>query len=293
MGIKPNIESFKAWWARMSELKKEPVAVPEPVHEHYICNHCGYSFYGRYCPQCGMPAGDVRFTFKRLIHNFLDIWGLGNRPMFRTMRDLLWRPGYMISDYLGGHHLNYFPPFKMLAVLTIFIFFVAWAFNLKDPLVGKNIADVLNGIEGIGETMKYTFNHVGRLLIFLDTYDLYRILIQNIIVVPVAWLVFRKKGYNMVETFFSQIYINCQFHLLSLLWMLITWDLPPTVFLPYYIPGSLAIIVLIFDYKQLYGLSYWQSIWRTLLFILLIFIVYILLLAIATIIIAIYIGVRN
>ena len=104
-------------------------------------------------------------------------------------------------------------PFKMLAVLTIFIFFVAWAFNLKDPLVGKNIADVLNGIEGIGETMKYTFNHVGRLLIFLDTYDLYRILIQNIIVVPVAWLVFRKKGYNMVETFFSQIYINCQFHL--------------------------------------------------------------------------------
>ena len=24
MGIKPNIESFKAWWARMSELKKNP-----------------------------------------------------------------------------------------------------------------------------------------------------------------------------------------------------------------------------------------------------------------------------
>lgn len=288
MGIKSNIESFRAWWRQMSELKRKPVAVPEPVHEHHICSHCGYGYDGRCCPQCGMPAGNMRFTFKRLIHNFLDIWGMGNRPMFRTMRDLMWRPGYMIRDYLGGHHLSYFPPFKMLAVLTIFIFFVAWIFGFKDPLVGKSVADSLNSINGLSKNSKVAFDYVGRLLVYLDKNDLYRILIQNVIVVPAAWFVFRKKGYNLVETFFSQIYINCQIHLMTMVWMLLAWDLPPTVFLPYYIPASVAIIVLIFDYKQLYGLTMRQSIWRTIVFVLLIVAFYLFLLVLLVIGVNVY-----
>ncbi len=288
MGIKSKIESFRMWWHHMSELKKKPVAVPEPLHEHHICNHCGYSFNGRCCPQCGMPAGDVRFTFKRLIHNFLDIWGMGNRPMFRTMRDLMWRPGYMIRDYLGGHHLSYFPPFKMLAVLTIFVLFLAWIFNLEDPLVSKIIANDLRQFQGLTKNSKVTIDYLGNLLIYLDKYDLYRIIIQNIIVVPAAWLVFRKKGYNLVETFFSQIYINCQIHLISLLWMLIAMELPPTVLLPYYTPITLAFFILIYDYKQLYGLTVWQSIWRTSLFIALIFALYILIFIVSIAVTEIY-----
>lgn len=272
----------------MSELKKKPVAIPEPAHEHHICTHCGYGYHGRCCPQCGMPAGDVRFTFKRLIHNFLDIWGMGNRPMFRTMRDLMWRPGYMIRDYLGGHHLSYFPPFKMLAVLTIFILFLAWIFNLEDPLVSKIIANDLRQFQGLTKNSKVTIDYLGNLLIYLDRYDLYRIIIQNIIVVPAAWLVFHKKGYNLVETFFSQIYINCQIHLISLLWMLIAMELPPTVLLPYYTPITLAYFILLYDYKQLYGLTVWQTIWRTSLFIALIFALYILIFFVSLAITEIY-----
>ena len=46
--------------------------------------------------------------------------------------------------------------------------------------------------------------------IYRDKNDLYRILIQNIFVVGYM-VVFGRKGCNLVETFFSQIYINCQF----------------------------------------------------------------------------------
>lgn len=49
---------------------------------------------------------------------FLDVWGLGNRGMFRTLRDLLLRPGYMIRDYLSGMQMAYFPPFKMFFLLS-------------------------------------------------------------------------------------------------------------------------------------------------------------------------------
>ena len=49
---------------------------------------------------------------------FLDVWGMGNRGMFRTLRDLILRPGYLIRDYISGMQMAYFPPFKLLFLLT-------------------------------------------------------------------------------------------------------------------------------------------------------------------------------
>lgn len=275
MNIKTTYRKINDWNHRIEMRMQKPVALPEVDHSHHICSHCNYSYDGRCCPQCGMPSGETRFTFKRLIQNFLDIWGLGNRPMFRTIRDLLWRPGYMIRDYLGGHHLSYFPPFKMLAVLTIFIVFLIWVFKFEDPIIAEKISNTLKSIKGVNKNTALAFNYLGEFLIYLDNNDLYRILVQNIFVVFAAWIVFRKKGYNLVETFFSQIYINCQFHIITLVWILIALELPPTVILPYYVPGSIAFFVLIFDYKQLYGLTWKKSFWRTILFILTTFVLYI------------------
>lgn len=261
----------------MNELKKEPVAVPQPMHEHHICNHCGYGFDGRCCPQCGMPAEHVRFTFHRLISNFLDIWGLGNRPMFRSMRDLLWRPGYMIRDYLQGHHLSYFPPFKMLAVLTVFIVLIAWLLNVSDDStaadkIAKILLKLKNNTHG---TTHQLIDGIIAIVSFIGSNDLYRILTQNIFVVLSAWIVFYKKGLNIVETFFSQVYINCQFHMLTILWILCTLQIPPSELLPYMVPIGITLPVLIYDYMQLYGLKFWKSLWKTILFLTLTFILYI------------------
>ena len=275
MSIQTTYHRVMEWNYRIGERMKQPVASPDVVHEHHVCRHCGYGYDGRYCPQCGMASQHARFTFKRLINNFLDIWGFGNRPMFHTIRDLFWRPGYMIRDYLQGHHLSYFPPFKMLAVFTIIIVFVAWIFGFEDPLVSEKIVQAIKVMPHTGKTSTLAIDYISRILIYLDKNDLYRILLQNVFVVIAAWIVFRKKGFNLVETFFSQIYINCQLHLVALLWMLITWDLPPTVFLPYYVPATLSFAILVFDYKQLYELTFKQSIWKTILFILLVFTVYI------------------
>ena len=275
MSLKTQYQKVRDWFRNYDERMQQPVALPEVNHDHHICTHCGYGFDGRCCPQCGMPAGHVRFTFRLLINNFLDIWGLGSRPMFRTILDLFRRPGYMIRDYLSGHHLSYFPPFKMLAVFTIFIVFIAWIFNFKDPLVATRISDALNKIDNVSNNTRIFIDFIGKFLVFIDKNDIYRILIQNVLVVLAAWIVFRNKGYNLVETFFSQIYINCQFHLITLLWMLFAWNLPPTVFLPYYVPASISFFVLIFDYKQLYGLTYKMSIWKTILFLIMVMIIYV------------------
>ena len=269
MSFKSLYQDVKQWNAKLKAKKNEPVALPEIDHTHHVCQHCGYGYDGRHCPQCGLHAEQVRFTFKRLIHNFLDIWGMGNRPMFRSMRDLFWRPGYMIRDYLGGHHLSYFPPFKMLAVLTIFIFLLALTLRLKPFDFSEHWGSIINSIYDKG------MRRSTKLFSYLDNNDLSRIMVQNVFVVLAAWITFRKKGFNLVETFFAQIYINCQMHMITIVWILLTLNLPPSYWLPYSLPTGLAVLILIYDYKQLYNLKLVSAIGRTLLFVIMVAVMYV------------------
>lgn len=99
--------------------------------EWHKCNTCGTTYQGNYCPRCGQSATIGRYSFKKALLLFLDVWGLGNRGMFRTLRDLLLRPGYMIRDYLQGMQMAYFPPFKLFFLLTALSMVVQSGFNLK------------------------------------------------------------------------------------------------------------------------------------------------------------------
>jgi len=99
--------------------------------EQHTCPTCGTVFTGNYCPRCGQSSRVGRYSFKKTFLLFLDVWGLGNRGMFHTLRDLLLRPGYMIRDYLGGMQMAYFPPFKMFFLLSAFSIFISSGFNIN------------------------------------------------------------------------------------------------------------------------------------------------------------------
>ena len=114
--------AFHLWQRRPHEV----FPIKEGVQ---VCASCGTQFEGNYCPRCGQSAMIGRFSFKTAIKLFVDVWGLGNRGMFRSIRDLLLRPGYMIRDYLRGMQSAYFPPFKMFFLLTTFSLLVTHVFQ--------------------------------------------------------------------------------------------------------------------------------------------------------------------
>ena len=122
------LRAFHIWQLR--PYKVAPMS--ETMHE---CASCGTVFQGNYCPRCGQSAGVGRFSFKKALLLFLDVWGMGNRSMFRTIRDLMFRPGYVIRDYLRGMQSAYFPPFKLFFLLTAFALIVEHGFSLglDDP----------------------------------------------------------------------------------------------------------------------------------------------------------------
>lgn len=134
MKVKEWIKTFKqkcrTWLQDFRTWQQKPYEVKPLSNEQHTCSTCGTQFTGNYCPRCGQSSIVGRFSFMKATLLFLDVWGLGNRGMFRSIRDLLFRPGYMIRDYLSGMQSAYFPPFKMFFLLAAFSLVVEHGLDL-------------------------------------------------------------------------------------------------------------------------------------------------------------------
>ena len=80
--------NFKAWLTRLDRRQQLRTSIPAYDSTSRVCPNCGEEYTGRYCPQCGQAGTWRRYTWRQTILNFLDIWGLGNRPVLRTVKDL-------------------------------------------------------------------------------------------------------------------------------------------------------------------------------------------------------------
>lgn len=118
-------------YKRYKEWKLQPHQVAPLSEEPHECATCGTHYEGNYCPRCGQSAKIGRYSFKNALLLFLDVWGLGNRGMFRSIRDLILRPGYMIRDYLRGMQMAYFPPFKLFFLLLALWLVVDSGLNIQ------------------------------------------------------------------------------------------------------------------------------------------------------------------
>ena len=124
-------EDKKERYREFREWQKVPHRVKPMSEEEHVCPTCGRRFEGNYCPQCGQSAQIERYSFKNAFLLFIDVWGVGNRGMFRSIRDLLLRPGYMIRDYLRGMQMAYFPPFKMFFLLFALSLLIDSGLNIR------------------------------------------------------------------------------------------------------------------------------------------------------------------
>ena len=132
-----NKQKLAVWLRAFHIWQRRPHELAPLSEESRTCSSCGTVYQGNFCPRCGQSARVGRFSFKKAALLFLDVWGVGNRSMFRSIRDLMLRPGFMIRDYLSGMQSAYFPPFKMFFLLAAFSLVVEHGFNF-----GLDVNDV-------------------------------------------------------------------------------------------------------------------------------------------------------
>ena len=269
--------TFIEKYRRFKEWQKQPYQVKPLSQEAHDCPTCGTHFEGNYCPRCGQSAMIGRYSFKKAFLLFLDVWGLGNRGMFRTLRDLILRPGYMIRDYLQGMQMAYFPPFKMFFLLTALSILVDTSLNIKmenrTQVVYEQISQNMNQalkekIQNAEEDTQQAIEKGQEATNDLSQ-GIYDWVMKHISVVMIVlllllsgplYLFFRKSpaypDIKYSEFFVTMVYITNMLAIYSI--VLNFFCLGPIV-------ESCIYVLTIIPLKQLSGYSYWVTILKTLL----------------------------
>lgn len=271
-------------WRRMSRFvawQRRGVSAPRLSAETHVCLNCRNEFTGNYCPRCGQSAGVTRFTIKSAMQKVLEVWGLGNRSLPRTLWHLIIRPGYMIGGYLEGRQMPYFPPIKMLFlvtaayVLTMNIVvpgFFDMSYDIQkeqlavlqtEPVSGEVAYDgkitVLTG-------MNLFYDGFQTVLDFFKRNHAIELIFSHSIFALITMAVFRKSpvrpGLNIAECFFSQIFIASQLMIVSLIVVCLDRGRRFADSM-YYMPFFMQYLILLYDYKQLYGFKLLRTAWYT------------------------------
>lgn len=82
------------------------------------CLNCGTTFAGNYCPRCGQHRNIQRYRFSSILRKLAAAFFNIDHGFRRTLVELIYRPGYLIDDFLRGKRVNYFQPFQTLFVLA-------------------------------------------------------------------------------------------------------------------------------------------------------------------------------
>ena len=280
--IKSTYGNIRHALSRLSAWQRKSVEAQPLSAEDHKCLNCGTAFTGNFCPRCGQSATVARFTFRHALSKTLEVWGLGNRSLPRTLWHLIYRPGHMIGDYLEGRQAPYFPPIKMLFLVTA-AFVVTQHVVAPDAMeriyddattrITEQKIEVSDG-EGAYPLKKDVLEGMNN---FIDAFDkvtdffrqnqAIELILGHALFALVTVRVFRRSPsrpkMNLTECFFAQILIASQLMMVSLVCLVATQG---SMWLDnmYCMPTWLLMLVLLYDYKQLYGFGMLRTAWYTL-----------------------------
>ncbi len=249
---------LKEKYSRFRRWQRQPFEYHDMHGLHECCN-CGCESENNYCPRCGQKAVHGPITWRSVWQGIMDVWGVGTRSLPYTLWQLLWRPGYLMRDYISGKRQVSFPPVKMLVIVGVAILFIS---NLLEP--GGIFEDDPVSSTGLRHYIDVAFNWLNRNM------EWWVLLYFCFMIVPV-WSLFRQSPrcpqHTLPQGFYIQVFASTQF----LLWVSFIYlfdsvlsragdnaDYAGFLVLIVFIP-----LMLLIDFRQLFGYGWWGTIWRT------------------------------
>ncbi len=92
--------------------------------EHIICPNCGEKFDGNFdfCPHCGQKNKPLSLHFKYFINEFLSGSFNLDSKIFRTLELLILHPGKLTEEFIAGKRMAYIPPVRLYLIISLVYF---------------------------------------------------------------------------------------------------------------------------------------------------------------------------
>ena len=96
------IMKIKALYRRFRDWQINPFRYQDHSDHVERCANCGTEFQSNFCPVCGQKAGVGPIGWKSVRQGLMIVWGMDSRSLGFSLLQLLFRPGYLISDYISA-----------------------------------------------------------------------------------------------------------------------------------------------------------------------------------------------
>ncbi|MDY6302139.1 MAG: DUF3667 domain-containing protein [Bacteroidales bacterium] len=251
--------SFKDRYSQFRKWQRQPFDYHDS-HDHHGCCNCGAESDNNYCPRCGQKAAYGPITWHSVWQGVMDVWGVGTRSLPYTLWQLLWRPGYLIRDYISGKRQVSFPPVKMLVIMAVLIvlMYSLLGFGFEASFDDEESHNAVQGFLQ-GDFYNWMERHVEWAVL----------MVFSLFIVPV-WFLFRSAPrlprHTLPQGFFIQVFIGVQFLLYMMLVTLVFSMIPQISGSGDDVAGFMTVVALPLmlwcDYKQLFGYGWWGTLWR-------------------------------
>lgn len=102
------------------------------IREDKTCLNCGHQVEERFCTHCGQENTEPKQVFHYLFTHFIEDFTHYDGQFWKTIKNLLFRPGKLTAIYLEGKRQLYVPPVKLYIFISFITFFMFSLFPLMD-----------------------------------------------------------------------------------------------------------------------------------------------------------------
>lgn len=105
------------------------------------CLNCGAELNGRYCHKCGQENIEPKESFLHLVNHFVEDITHFDGKFFTTLKDLLFKPGFLSKEYLKGRRASYLHPIRMYVFTSAAFFLIFFSFVHIQENPGKKTSE--------------------------------------------------------------------------------------------------------------------------------------------------------
>jgi len=83
------------------------------------CLNCGKTLEARFCKHCGQPVTDPNQTALAICADFLEHFLSFDNSLWRSIKNLIGRPGLLTKEYIKGRRISYVSPIKLYLLMSL------------------------------------------------------------------------------------------------------------------------------------------------------------------------------
>jgi len=127
------------------------VALPGSVDgEVHRCKNCGTPLEGKFCAECGQRSHTYVAPLRQILEDFASHHFGFDSKLLHSIVPLLFRPGFLTSEYCAGREERYIKPFRLYLFSSVLFFFLA---ALMWPQLEHGSTGVANVVMGANAGM--------------------------------------------------------------------------------------------------------------------------------------------